>query len=503
MAASSTQRDVVRVTVRVDGLNIDLSLPNKVPVGELAVDVAKECAPLMEGAGVDPEWLRKPTSEIILSPSVGTQWKPTTTLDRAGIHDGDFVVLSTRDRNERYPALVEVMQDATANIRDGAFAPWELATSLSFASKALPLIMGILSVAASLVFLNVGSVAVGCIMLALAAGAVALSLVLDSAEEVHPDIVSSLNASSYVPAACGTFLVIPGGFNQWSLIAGCCTGLVLAIVLTVFKRPSSSVNMGFATAFGVILAGLGIASAIDSWRDMPPWVMAACIVTVALMVMYFEPSLSRVVSRLELPFLPLDTEDGERVADAEITEIMKMLSENSSWESLINQRDRNIEARNVGIGICSGTAVALALGCIASVVVVPDGKVTYLWPEFDSRSVLIFHLLLCCLLFVLQGSWYRDRALRGVALTGGTASMLLTLFVMGLRSNSWGEVRLGIAVAIVFTVCVIAIAVAWRGKPSRSLRLKQWGERVESLLYVFPLVNIAALINIFFLIRHR
>ena len=48
-----------------------------------------------------------------------------------------------------------------------------------------------------------------------------------------------------------------------------------------------------------------------------------------------------------------------------------------------------------------------------------------------------------------------------------------------------------------------ACAVAWRARPSRSLRMRQWGEKIEAMLYLLPLVNIASLINIFFLIRHR
>ena len=50
---------------------------------------------------------------------------------------------------------------------------------------------------------------------------------------------------------------------------------------------------------------------------------------------------------------------------------------------------------------------------------------------------------------------------------------------------------------------VVSVAVAWRGRPSRSLRMRQWGEKIEAIMYLFPLVNIASLINIFFLIRHR
>ena len=132
--ATAVERDVVRVTVRVGEMNIDFSLPNKVPVRELAIDVAKACVPLMEERDIKPDWLKNPTSEVVLSPTVGRTWSGDITLDRAGVRDGDHVVLSTEERSERYPELIEVMQDATSAIRNAAFSPWETETSVRFAS---------------------------------------------------------------------------------------------------------------------------------------------------------------------------------------------------------------------------------------------------------------------------------------------------------------------------------------------------------------------------------
>ena len=71
------------------------------------------------------------------------------------------------------------------------------------------------------------------------------------------------------------------------------------------------------------------------------------------------------------------------------------------------------------------------------------------------------------------------------------------------NADAWGTARVVVGLSVVAVVVVIAVAVAWRGRPSRSLRLRQWGEKVEAIMYLFPLVNIASLINIFFLIRHR
>ena len=145
MASTTAERDVVRVTVRAGDMNVDLSLPNKVPLRQLSVDVAKTCVPLMVDRNIEPDWLKNPTSEIMLAPAVGRTWSPDVTLDRVGVRDGDYLILSTTERNERYPELIEVMQDATVAIRNGAFGAWESATSVMYASIIFPVVISLLS----------------------------------------------------------------------------------------------------------------------------------------------------------------------------------------------------------------------------------------------------------------------------------------------------------------------------------------------------------------------
>lgn len=503
MASTTAERDVVRVTVRAGEMNVDLSLPNKVPLRQLSVDVAKTCVPLMVERAIEPDWLKNPTSEIMLAPAVGRTWSPDVTLDRVGVRDGDYLILSTTERNERYPELIEVMQDATVAIRNGAFGAWESATSVLYASIIFPVVVSLLSLVGAAMTIDGGGAIFAGVLLAVAAACAGLSLVISTAEMVRTPIVVSLSTASYMPAAVAIALFIPGGLTHWAVLAGCATAMVMSILNVVFKQPTSAIHMAVATFSSVMVVGIGISSLLDLWRDMPVSTMAACVVTASLLVFYFEPGLSRQVAQLELPYLPLDTETGEQVADAEISEITKMLSQESSWESMLNQRDRNLLARSIGVGIGIGAAVSLALGCVVALATIVEGKVTFVWPELDQRSVMIMHVLVCCLLYCLQGSWYRDKTLRGIALTGGVTAAMLAMLTAGLRVESLGMVRVVIAVIIVMVAVLVACAVAWRARPSRSLRMRQWGEKIEAVLYLLPLVNIASLINIFFLIRHR
>lgn len=83
------------------------------------------------------------------------------------------------------------------------------------------------------------------------------------------------------------------------------------------------------------------------------------------------------------------------------------------------------------------------------------------------------------------------------------SAVAISLVVAGLRVEELGVVRVSVVSLIVVVAMLVACAVAWRARPSRSLRMRQWGEKIEAMMYLLPLVNIATLINIFFLIRHR
>ena len=212
---------------------------------------------------IEPDWLKNPTSEIMLAPAVGRTWSPDVTLDRVGVRDGDYLILSTTERNERYPELIEVMQDATVAIRNGAFGAWESATSVLYASIIFPVAVSLLSLVGAAMTIDGGGAIFAGVLLAVAAACAGLSLVISTAEMVRTPIVVSLSAASYMPAAVSIALFIPGGLTHWAVLAGCATAMVMSILNVVFKQPTSAIHMAVATFSSVMVVGIGISSPVS------------------------------------------------------------------------------------------------------------------------------------------------------------------------------------------------------------------------------------------------
>lgn len=504
-----TEKDTVRVTVHVGDATIDLSLPYRVQVSSLAPMAAEAAVDKLKERGLNTDWLEQPTSEILLAPPVGRAWAPTSSLSDNGILDGDYILLTVEDANETYPELIEVMQDATVQERNARFREWDLDTSYNFASYAFPLLVSVIALAAGAgVYLHADTSAFRWVLTVVIGVLGVLSLSLSYSSRSWPtrddSVGESLALASYVPLTVAAATLVPGDLSRWSVLAGAAAATAVALVfITTDRSPLpahySALVPGLSTLIGVTI-GIGI----DLWRDVPTSVVAAIVATIAILVFHNEPTLSRMGARLELPYLPSQTAEGQDLATANIVEVSRALSDDSSWDSMVNQRERNIAARYNGMGIIIGVMLTLTSASVVAAMTVTERQVQYLLPQFDARSVMLFHFLAISVIFALQGSWYRDRVLRAVAMIGGTTSWAAYTFTLatGIGHPDDSAGRLSVALAVFLGLTLIACAMAWRARPTRSARTRKWFERFEALFYLFPIINIVVLLNLVYLIRH-
>lgn len=504
------EKDSVRVTVQVRDATVDMSLPNRVQNATLAPEAARIAVERLRELDMDTSWLENPTSEILFSPDVGGRtWSATSTLDECGVKDGDFIILSVSDASERYREIVEVMQDATARTRNARFREWDSSTSYVFASYAFPaLISTIALVAGASAFhmddnlLRWGVVLVTGLIGALTLG---LSFGADKWETRDERIGQSLAVSSYVPIAVAVATMIPGDISRWNIMAAAVATTVTAVVFIMANRAPMPAHYAALIPSLATVLGIAAAMAIGLWRNVEAAPTAAIIATMAVLVFHNEPGLSRMGARLELPYLPAQTptDDDEMNSTIDVAELSRTLSQDSSWESMLNERERNIAARNNGLGIVMGTLIALVGSSIVAAAMIGEGSVQYLFPQVDQRGVMLFHFGIIAAIFVLRGSWYRDRALRSTSMIGGATAWIAYILSLSLISSTAVPAQIAVALAVFLLVVLIGTAMAWRGKAIRSARARSWLERAESLLFLFPFVNIAVLVNVFFMIRHR
>lgn len=509
-AAPTSEKTTVRVTVYAGDATVDLSLPSRVQISSLAQQVAHVAVRRMKELNLDTEWLENPSSEILLAPTMGTSWDPTTSLEDNHVKDGDYILLTVRDADERYPELIEVMQDATAIERNARFRAWDTDTSYGYASYSFPVLISVIALVAGAAIHNFpqavpfrwGTVAVLAVL-----GLVCLSMSFASRMwNVRDDLVGqSLAVASYLPVMVAAACAVPGELTRWSVLSGSVAGMVVSLVFILANRPPIPAHYAvlvpsLSTALGVVAGIL-----IGTWREVPTGTIAAIIGGIAIIVFHFEPTLSRLGARLELPYLPARTADGTDIAAANIIEVSRTLTEDSSWDSMINQRERNIAARYNGLGIIIGVCLTILASGMVAARTTPAGDVQYFMPQLDQRSVMLFHFLVICSIFVLGGSWYRDRAMRAMSMTGGALAWAGYTYMCATNDPEidTSTARVLVALAMFLIVSLIAAAMAWRARPVRSARARKWGERFEHMLYLFPIINVVMLLNLVFLIRHR
>lgn len=502
------EKDTVRVTVYARDVMVDLSLPSHVPLSGLAPLVAEEVASVLDARELDSEWLVHPTSEIMLTPPVGAKWSPNDTLSQVGVRDGHAVVLTVEDASESFQPLIETMQDGTAETRNSRFQDWDDNTSFIFASHAFPAALGVLAVTAAVtgfshpdtMFRWILAVVMGLV----AALCVGLSYTPVSDED--SPVIKSLGVAGYGPAAAAAMLLIPGSLHVWHVLAGSVVVAVLSLVSITLQRPSVPAHYAaFVPGMSFsISATLGLL--IGMWRDVEPSTVAAMAAVVAVIIFRWEPNLSRRGARLEPTYLPVETDDGDDLTTASISERSRTLSNDAGWQSMVDQVNRNIAARYNALGIILGTVISLSMSAAACAWLVVSGReVQFVISALmvDQRSLMMFHIAVICGIFISRGTWYRDRALRGLAMVGGLASWLVFAVVYAAFGQDNSPVRSLVAVVVTLVAMVIVTASAWRRGQIRSARARAWAERFEVVLFMFPVINIVTLINLFFLVQHR
>lgn len=511
MTAPRVDRQTVRVTIAAGPGTVDLSLPVHIPLSELATQVAREAVPHLVKNEVDVSWLESPTSELMLQPEVGNEWQQSLTLSEVGVVDGSVVVLVAREGSERYRPVVEVMQDATARIRSERFREWDADMSLRFTVYAMPIVIGVVSLALGwaavasghVVMKSVAIVALGII----AAGFASAGIAIHRGDTYDKRVIPSLLMASYFPAISAVTAVIPGEFGVWHLASAAMVGTALASVYIMLELPPATGHYAvLVPSLSSLLSAL-VTVVYGHFMNQPvsPFVIAAMVSTFAVIVLKFEPTLSRMGAKLELPTLPPVAETGTDVTTESVLEVSRTLTQDSAWESMVNQLDRNIAARNNALGIMIGTTFSLVVSAFVAASTVSEGEVTYMVSFLtpDQRNVLLWHFMVISAIFVLRGSWYADRGLRSVSMAGGAASWAVYAAGLAAHEPSQNMVRMFICVGVLVVVTLIVTANSWRGTSIQSARTRHRLELMESVLFMFPVLNCVAMFNLFYLVRHR
>lgn len=514
MASTRSEASTVRVIVlaadpaesksTAAATTVDLSLHSAAPLSTLTVQVAREVVTALESKGADTAWLREPDSRLVLAPTVGEAWDQEESLSSRGVRNGDTIVLTTEYANERYPALVESLPDGSAAVRNSAFAAWDRNFGSQFAAVAVPASFLVLGLTGSGVAMHgdaiVRWVLAGVMLAALAiVGPTAVAIA-----RYRPDAPSApaLGLSMHALAGSTAASLVPAdGVSMWGLLAGAAATTASAGVLLALKaRPL----WGHAAAFlgGMsVLVGLAISLAWDAFRETTPAGAAAVVATVAFVIFSFEIPISRSLVGLASPVLP-----NGGVADVgnarDVVALSREASTSDSWVALIHDEDRNLRARNITLGNFLAAGAVTAACAFVSITHAPEGTLRWALPELDSRWVVLLTYAALAGVYILRGSWYRDRGLRAAATGSGLATAAGYLVGLGFFTEDDDPIRLAGVIAACCAGVLLWASRSWRDedRPLTGIvnRRLVW---LENGLALIVFINALTMINAFFVFR--
>lgn len=496
--------DRAQVPVHVGAYKIDMTLATNIELRRLAPDTARQVASMLEKDGADVAWLREPDTEIMLSPQTGEDWDQNKTLADVGVRRGQAVVLTVASATESYPALIESMADATAAVNAERFRGWDSDSARTFLIWAMPWVIGLTSIAAAgMALLRADpALALGVALLLTVTAVFLGAAAIGMGRKAGGPVEASMALSAYAAGVPAAVAMVPG-VSVWNAVAGASTLAVMSIAFLAAKSKPRWVHAGAAVPAVSVLVGLGISAAYGLWRDVSLPAVAGVVALVALLIFYREISISAWLSRLTLVNL---ADVGENPGIPLTEELVRRAREGAGnsdgWDSIYHQRERNIEARYMTMGLIAGSTGTVAGALAFMAATLDDSDVRWLFFSIDQRTVALMAAMSMCVVIMARGTWYWDRGKRMATLIGGAGSWAAYLLSMAFIDADLSMVRMLIAVGATLVIAMVIFSGIIVERGQLSIPVRKALTIAETALYALPVINVVALVNVFFHIRH-
>lgn len=284
---------LVRVTLLLNGLRMDVALPADLAVGSYLAELLEMANGQLTALGNHHVRFAEEPDRYGLAPLGAAPIAPDRSLASAGVLDGD--VLSVREA--AIVAVPTLFDDVATSATPRAVLGWltERTVAVSAFSFAF---------AAAVVWgwrlpqTDLGSVAAA---LTLAAGiGCAVAACIQSRRTADVFTTTALSVLAVPLLFTGALSVVPQGFAIASLPLGCA---VLALVAQLTLQISGTGRVLHSFVIALSLLGGITAVAVNLWhpRDRA---LGAVVATVAVVLLYLAPRVAILLSRLPVPRVP-------------------------------------------------------------------------------------------------------------------------------------------------------------------------------------------------------
>ena len=498
------ERDSTQLSVHARGHKIDTYLSSDIPLERLSPEIARVIAADIDNHGGDSSWLKQPDSKITLNPPVGQNWDQSKTLRELRVTNGTAVQLSTEVANPRYPALVESQADATAQVRNAQFAPWDKNAARALTVWFLPVIVAAIMAVFAITHLEDVVLHIGGGVTAAIVGLLALTgAATVGRTPANSDVAGSLAAVAYVSIPLAVVFMVPLN-NSWSFLAASVVLLVMSAVMLQFDLHPKPVHAAALVPGIAGTAGIGAIMLFSLWRQAEVDAYAATVALIALLVGgYGQVMLSKSLAKIVDPRLP-DTGETDVVESMlDLPAVARTTMSQETRDAIVHQRDRIVAARHIGIGILVGTGITMTIAAVVAGVYLRYGETLRFivfstpeeWINMATFAVLAAALCLTC-------TWYRDRGQRTVGTIAAT--VVWGGWIAGAVLSAPTPNAILLMVAVVATLVIVAIPVlrSWSTASTMSHTARGRLQTLEKLLYCLPLPLICTLLNLAHHIRH-
>ncbi|QBJ95514.1 type VII secretion integral membrane protein EccD [Rhodococcus sp. ABRD24] len=456
--------DLCRLTVLAPRTQIDLALPNAVPVELLIPGIADLIEKHSATNEFDVTSVRTEPVRWTLSRVGQPPLSPAMSLQEHGVLDGELLVFDTAEASAPPPLFDDIMYNV-AVADAGHSHPWTpRAARLTGSALA---IAATVAGAFALLQTDGGTTSV----IAAACGLFTMVLFLVAgvvSSRIYDDRASALvlgTAALPVAFAAG-ILLVPGDRGAPHLMLG----LVIVGASSVLSLRVSGVGPAvFTGAAAVALLGSG-AAAVATLTEQTPHAVGALLTGAALTGLVFAPRSAMLLAKLPLPPVPAP---GTSVDPAE--DDPDDSRQSPSFATIEARADR---ARRYLTGLVSAMSLLTVFGALLACT--PSGSSSIYWPgtglAIAAASVLMF-----------RGRTYSS-AEQAVALIAGGGAILVLLFA----GTAVAVPHAGLALFVAATVFVAAALALGILAPQRSFSpvQRRLAELVDytAIAAVLPLV---------------
>src|SRR5699024_4529309 len=212
-----------------------------------------------------------------------------------------------------------------------------------------------------------------------------------------------------------------------------------------------------------------------------------------------EISISAWLSRLTLVNL---ADVGENPGIPLTEELVRRAREGAGnsdgWDSIYHQRERNIEARYMTMGLIAGATGTVAGALAFMAATLDDSDVRGLFFSIDQRTAALMAAMSMCVVIMARGTWYWDRGKRMATLIGGAGSWAAYLLSMAFIDADLSMVRMLIAVGATLVIAMVIFSGIIVERGQLSIPVRKALTIAETALSSLPVINAVALVNAFF-----